>query len=189
MSRVDPRPTPRSGIMAIEAYVPGKSTAKGGSKVHKLSSNETPHGPSPLALAAYRTAGEKLDIVHRQPSAPPSGVNAAWPDVGVPSATSTTSTSARPMTKSTLGPGMATMMTAAITKAANSGRSSPLWKRRSVTRPPSVTQASTGPTPRQIRSWTLVVTPSSAQPNELAVLPGPPRLRRLRSAGPSRARG
>ena len=62
MSRVDPRPTPRSGIMAIEAYVPGKSTAKGGTKVHKLSSNETPHGPSPAALAAYRAAAEKLDI-------------------------------------------------------------------------------------------------------------------------------
>lgn len=62
MSRVDPRPTPRPGIMEIEAYVPGKSTAKGGSKVHKLSSNETPHGPSPAALEAYRTAGAKLDI-------------------------------------------------------------------------------------------------------------------------------
>ncbi|MFN3889997.1 MAG: histidinol-phosphate transaminase [Beijerinckiaceae bacterium] len=62
MSRVDPRPTPRPGILEIEAYVPGKSTAKGGSKVHKLSSNETPHGPSPAALEAYRAAGAKLDI-------------------------------------------------------------------------------------------------------------------------------
>lgn len=62
MSRVDLRPTPRPGILDIEAYVPGKSTAKGGAKVHKLSSNETPHGPSPAALEAYRAAASKLDV-------------------------------------------------------------------------------------------------------------------------------
>jgi len=62
MSRVDLRPTPRPGILEIEAYVPGKSTAKGGAKVHKLSSNETPHGPSAAALEAYRAAASKLDI-------------------------------------------------------------------------------------------------------------------------------
>jgi histidinol-phosphate aminotransferase len=62
MSRADPRPTPKPGILEIEAYVPGKSTAKGGTKVHKLSSNETPHGPSAAALEAYRAAGAKLDI-------------------------------------------------------------------------------------------------------------------------------
>lgn len=62
MSRVETRPTPRPGIMEIEAYVPGKSTAAGGQKVHKLSSNETPHGPSPAALEAYQSAGLKLDI-------------------------------------------------------------------------------------------------------------------------------
>ena len=62
MSRVESRPTPRPGTMEIEAYVPGKSTAAGGLKVHKLSSNETPHGPSAAALEAYRSAGLKLDI-------------------------------------------------------------------------------------------------------------------------------
>lgn len=62
MSCVDPRPTPRQGILEIEAYVPGKSTAKGGTKLHKLSSNETPLGPSPAALDAYRAAGAKLDV-------------------------------------------------------------------------------------------------------------------------------
>ncbi|HEY8383298.1 MAG TPA: histidinol-phosphate transaminase [Microvirga sp.] len=48
------RPEPRPGVMQIEAYVPGKSAAKGVHKIHKLSSNETPLGPSPRALQAYR---------------------------------------------------------------------------------------------------------------------------------------
>ena len=38
------RPQPRSGVLDIEAYVPGKSTAPGVAKVFKLSSNETPLG-------------------------------------------------------------------------------------------------------------------------------------------------
>ncbi len=51
------RPVPRPGVMQIEAYVPGKSAASGVSKIHKLSSNETPLGPSPKALEAIRNAG------------------------------------------------------------------------------------------------------------------------------------
>jgi histidinol-phosphate aminotransferase len=43
--------------MQIEAYVPGKSAASGVAKVHKLSSNETPLGPSPRAIEALRAAG------------------------------------------------------------------------------------------------------------------------------------
>src|ERR687897_3800506 len=50
------RPEPRPGVLQIEAYVPGKSAAPGVAKVHKLSSNETPLGPSPLALEAIRGA-------------------------------------------------------------------------------------------------------------------------------------
>jgi histidinol-phosphate aminotransferase len=41
--------------MEIEAYVPGKAHAGPGVKVHKLSANETPLGPSPAALEAYRS--------------------------------------------------------------------------------------------------------------------------------------
>ena len=41
------RPVPRPGVLDIEAYVPGKSAAPGGVKLHKLSSNETPLGPEP----------------------------------------------------------------------------------------------------------------------------------------------
>ncbi len=51
-----PRPEPRPGIMQIEAYVPGKSAAAGVAKIHKLSSNETPLGPSPKAVEAVRSA-------------------------------------------------------------------------------------------------------------------------------------
>jgi histidinol-phosphate aminotransferase len=41
--------------MQIDAYVPGKSKAAGVAKIHKLSSNETPLGPSPKAMEAIRT--------------------------------------------------------------------------------------------------------------------------------------
>jgi len=56
------RPTPRAGILDIEAYVPGKSSAKGGAKVFKLSSNETPLGPSPAAIEAFMASAAKLDV-------------------------------------------------------------------------------------------------------------------------------
>src|ERR1700724_2328435 len=56
-----PRPTPRPGVLDIQAYVPGKSKAPGVAKVFKLSSNETPLGPSPRATEAYRHVGEHLE--------------------------------------------------------------------------------------------------------------------------------
>ncbi len=56
-----PRPQPRPGVLDIEAYVPGKSTAPGVARVFKLSSNETPLGPSPRAIAAYRSVAEHLE--------------------------------------------------------------------------------------------------------------------------------
>jgi histidinol-phosphate aminotransferase len=55
------RPQPRPGVLDIAPYVPGKSTAPGIAKVFKLSSNETPLGPSANAIAAYRAAGEHLE--------------------------------------------------------------------------------------------------------------------------------
>src|ERR1700693_4973523 len=55
------RPLPRPGGLDIEAYVPGKSSAPGVAKVFKLSSNETPLGPSPKAIAAYQAAGAHLE--------------------------------------------------------------------------------------------------------------------------------
>ena len=56
------RPVPRPGVLAIEAYVPGKGTAPPGVKLFKLSSNETPLGASPHAIAAYRAVGDQLEL-------------------------------------------------------------------------------------------------------------------------------
>lgn len=55
------RPQPRPGVLDIAAYVPGKSTAPGVAKVFKLSSNESPLGPSPKAIAAYRAVADHLE--------------------------------------------------------------------------------------------------------------------------------
>src|SRR5690606_28382796 len=56
-------PQPRPGVMAIDAYVPGKSHAPAGvSRVHKLSSNENPLGPSPKAVEAARNVADKLQL-------------------------------------------------------------------------------------------------------------------------------
>ncbi|MGD0562461.1 MAG: histidinol-phosphate transaminase [Roseiarcus sp.] len=56
------RPRPRAEIMAIEAYVPGKSGVAGLAKVHKLSSNESPLGPSPSAIEAFRASADQLAL-------------------------------------------------------------------------------------------------------------------------------
>src|SRR5579872_6262848 len=53
-------PQPRHGVLEIEAYVPGKSSAPGAAKIFKLSSNETPLGPSPSAIAAYQSVAAHL---------------------------------------------------------------------------------------------------------------------------------
>ncbi|MBJ7534527.1 histidinol-phosphate transaminase [Rhodomicrobium vannielii ATCC 17100] len=54
-------PSPRSGVLAIDPYVPGRSKLAGEGPVIKLSSNETPLGPSPHAVEAYRAAASHLD--------------------------------------------------------------------------------------------------------------------------------
>ncbi|WP_026620210.1 histidinol-phosphate transaminase [Ensifer sp. WSM1721] len=54
-------PEPRTGILDIAAYVPGKEHAPGVAKVHKLSSNETPLGPSPRAVEAFQKAALTLE--------------------------------------------------------------------------------------------------------------------------------
>ena len=57
-------PRPRPGVLEIQPYVGGKSRTEGGKPVAKLSSNESPLGPSPLAAAAYR---ERASELHRYP--------------------------------------------------------------------------------------------------------------------------
>ena len=54
------RPQPRPGVLDIAAYVPGKSSAPGVAKIYKLSSNESPLGASPKAIAAYQSLAHEL---------------------------------------------------------------------------------------------------------------------------------
>jgi len=55
-------PQPKPGVMDIAAYVPGRETAPGAAKVHKLSSNETPLGPSPAVDAAIAEVATRLAL-------------------------------------------------------------------------------------------------------------------------------
>ena len=51
---------PRQGILDIAPYVPGKSALERGEPAIKLSSNETPFGPSPGAIEAYLAEAKSL---------------------------------------------------------------------------------------------------------------------------------
>ena len=55
------RPQPKPGILDIAPYVPGKSGAAG-ARVYKLSSNESPLGPSPAARKAYAESADTLAL-------------------------------------------------------------------------------------------------------------------------------
>ena len=55
------KPAPRPGVLEIAAYVPGDDRSRA-ARVFKLSSNETPLGPSPLAIEAYRANADRLHI-------------------------------------------------------------------------------------------------------------------------------
>ena len=54
------RPVPQAGILNIAPYVPGKSGNGPGKEAIKLSSNESPLGASPRAIAAYAEAAPRL---------------------------------------------------------------------------------------------------------------------------------
>jgi len=55
-------PTPKSGILDIAAYVPGKSRAEGVANPVKMSANENPLGCSPKARAAFAAAADRLSL-------------------------------------------------------------------------------------------------------------------------------
>lgn len=55
------RLTPASGVMDISPYIPGKSFVPGEGELVKLSSNETPMGPSPKAMEAFRNEAFSLE--------------------------------------------------------------------------------------------------------------------------------
>jgi histidinol-phosphate aminotransferase len=62
MTEAASRPEPRPGILDIAPYVPGASHAGGHAKPVKLSSNESPLGASPAAIAAYKELANKLEL-------------------------------------------------------------------------------------------------------------------------------
>ena len=55
------RPVPKPGVLDIAPYTPGKSGAGLTGRVFKLSANETPLGPSPKAIEAYKAAADHLE--------------------------------------------------------------------------------------------------------------------------------
>lgn len=55
-------PVPGPGILDITAYVPGKSKVVYDGTIYKLSSNETPLGPSPAAIAAFSKIADHLEL-------------------------------------------------------------------------------------------------------------------------------
>ena len=57
---IETQPRPRPGVLAIDPYVPGQSSAPGAAKIFKLSANETPLGPSPHAREALRGFADRL---------------------------------------------------------------------------------------------------------------------------------
>lgn len=59
-------PRPRANIPSIPEYIPGEATASGVPRIFKLSSNESPLGPSPRARAACESLAPQL---HRYPDA------------------------------------------------------------------------------------------------------------------------
>ncbi len=67
-------PTPKRGVMDIEAYVPGESSVPGGMVPVKLSSNENPLGSSPAAVAAFKATAGSLE---RYPDGSASGLRQA----------------------------------------------------------------------------------------------------------------
>ncbi len=57
------KPVPNPGILDIAPYVGGRAHAPGAAgPIYKLSSNESPLGPSPQAIAAFNSAQDTLEI-------------------------------------------------------------------------------------------------------------------------------
>ena len=55
-------PEPVAGILDIAPYVGGRAKAPGAARVFKLSSNESPLGPSPKAVEAFKAASAELHV-------------------------------------------------------------------------------------------------------------------------------
>jgi len=55
-------PTPKPGLLEVSLYVGGRASVPGMDKVIKLSSNESPIGPSPKAMEALHAAAHDLEL-------------------------------------------------------------------------------------------------------------------------------
>jgi histidinol-phosphate aminotransferase len=55
-------PTPKPGILEVSLYVGGRSAVPGVAKPIKLSSNESPIGPSPKAMAALAASAQDMQL-------------------------------------------------------------------------------------------------------------------------------
>ena len=65
MNRKEPHPghpEPRKGLLGIAAYDAGRVVATGGGRSFKLAANETPLGPSPAAIEAFKASAAGLEI-------------------------------------------------------------------------------------------------------------------------------
>ena len=71
------RPVPKTGILDIAPYVPGRSKAEGIERPLKLSANENPFGCSPAARAAFLAAASDI---HLYPDSRTSRLRAALAD-------------------------------------------------------------------------------------------------------------
>lgn len=74
MTNAAPAPVMKPWIAAMHAYVPGKAKADGVPVIAKLSSNENPWGPSPMAVAAMQ---QVLAEGHRYPDPASTALRAA----------------------------------------------------------------------------------------------------------------
>ena len=74
---VAPSPAPKSGILEISPYVPGKAKAEGVAHPIKLSANENILGCSPLAREAFIAAADHLAAY---PDAAPARCVKPWPN-------------------------------------------------------------------------------------------------------------
>lgn len=72
------KPEPRPGVLQTAPYVPGERLLAGITKPIKLSSNESPLGPSPRAIEAYGAAASEM---FRYPDASQLALRAAIADV------------------------------------------------------------------------------------------------------------
>lgn len=71
------RPEPHDWIRRLAPYVPGKAVGPKPGPVEKLSANESPFGPSPAAVAAYRALADRLWVY---PKGDPAGLRQAIAD-------------------------------------------------------------------------------------------------------------